>query len=425
MDWKTVTEHAFKLKNLADNEEIKSKLEGLSLYNCRLKQILDGEENSPESAAAVSKENELKNNTLAKIYDIQQQAKDAKTPEEEISKLIECFLYIDNYLSLYSEPELFFIRGYNKPQLCDSVELLNSKTKFNDIMQSMFFFQELNTKAHASLQSLCGFLKESRENIFDFIYKIDYALDRLDFLNRMFLDQQQPDKALEHLYCFILIINYTAQKLLIHRFAGVYPSNVNKKVLREALKQKEQALERIKDRIIKRASVIKQLKEKISGPMIQQTWFDQRCVEVFDEEAVVKREEPSRRNEEAAYVIINKDKINKCCEIAYWTAFLMANDKKTAEGEKNAEADEWFRLYLQTSANNKYEILYSLRKFILTNKAETARAFRTIKIKTDKKEKIYSLLNKTIPLWAAAVTAFAVSAFFIYLIIRGARKIVL
>ncbi len=424
MDWKTVTENILKLKNLADNEEIKSKLEGLSLYNCRLKQLLDGEENSQEASAALSKESELKNNTLTKIYDILQQSKNAQTPEEEFSKLIECFLYIDNYLSLYCEPELFFIRGYDKPQLCDSVELLNSKTKFEDIMQSMFFFQELNTKAHASLQSLCGFLKESKENIFDFIYKIDHALDRLDFFNQTVLGWTQPDKALEHLYCFILIINYTAQKLLIHRFAGVYPSNVNKKVLREALKHKERALERIKDQIIKRASVIKQLKEKISEPMIQQTWFDQRCAEVLDEEAVVKREQ-TRQKEEAAYVIINKDKINKCCEISYWTAFLMANDKKTAPEEKNAEADEWFRLYLQTAGNNKYEILYSLRKFILANKAETARAFSAIKIKADKKEKIYSVLNKTIPVRIAAAIVLALSAVFIYLIICGAKKIVL
>ncbi|MDR2425704.1 MAG: hypothetical protein LBD46_00735 [Endomicrobium sp.] len=422
MEWKTVAEHTLKLKNLANNEEIKSKLEGLSLYNCQLKQILDGEEAGTDITALVLKENELKNNTLAKIYELQKETEQAQTTEEEASKVIECFLYIDNYLSLYSEPELFFIKDYDKLQLCDSVELLNSKKKFGDIVQSMFFFQELNEKAHISIHTLCSFLRESVTNVSEFIIdKTDYVMDRLDILNRTVLEGKSPDIFLRQLYPFILIINFTAQKLMLHRFTSIYPSNVNKKVFQEALKQKEYALDRLKAKIIKRAAIIKQLKERINSPMNQEFWFDTRCIEIYDEGIVVKRKE-LYYEDGVDCVIITADRINKCCMTAYWTAFLAANDKKLAQDERNAEADEWLNLYLAESKNDKYAVVYSLHKFLIKNEISNSYSFNNIKIKPVKKSD--TAFQKVMPLWLVGVISVILAAVFILLIIYSTKSIV-
>jgi hypothetical protein len=425
MIWKTVIEHTLRLKNLADNEEIKSKLEGLSLYNCRLKQILDGEESGTDIEASVIKENELKDNTLEKIYNLQKETEQAQTTEEEAAKIIECFLYIDNYLSLYCEPELFFIENHGKLQLCNSVELLNSKKKFDDIIQSMFFFRELNTKAHISIPALCGFLRESKTNISEFITdKADYVMDKLDFLNRTVLEQTISDEFLKRLYPFILIVNFTAQKLMLHRLTDNYPSNINKKVFQEAMKQREYVLDRIKGKIIKRAAIIRQLKSRISEPINQEIWFDDRCVEIYDEEIIAKREEPENESEYAS-VILTADRIDKCCATSYWTAFLAANDKKLAAGERNTEADEWLSLYFSISKNSKYEILYSLRKFLIENETTTSLDFNNIKTKSEQKEKSgESVFDKVLPLWLVFVIAALIAATFCFFIISATKSIV-
>ncbi|MCL2144751.1 MAG: hypothetical protein FWH43_04580 [Endomicrobia bacterium] len=426
MDWNAVAEKISPLKNLANNEEIKDKLESLSLYNSSLRRLLDEPEGSAELQQAEVKESELKDNTLAKIYEIQKQVELAKTPEEEASKLIECFLYIDNYLSLYSEPEFFFIETQKKLLLCDSVELLNSKIKFDDIVQSMFFFQELNTKAHISVSVLCNFLRESKTNVSGFIDTIDYAIDKLDFLNRAVFEQKKSDEALKQLYPFILLINFTAQKLTLHRFTDNYPSNVNKKVFQQALKQREYALDRIKGKILKRAEIIKQLKEQIAEPMNQEVWFDSRCVEVYDEEIVAKREAPET-GDGAASVIITADKINRCCTVSYWIAFLMANTQKLNSGETNTEADQWLNLYLAVSKKDRYELKYSLRNFLAEKEIGTSHAFNNLKIKPVKanKESGPSVFDKVMPLWLVGTITACISAVFIYFIISAAKSITL
>ena len=426
MNWKEIAEKISPLEKLANNEEIKDKLESLSLYNSSLKQLLDGAEHAAELQPAVNKENELRDNTLSKIYELQKQAEQSKTAEEEASKLIECFFYIDNYLSLYSEPELFFIESHSSLHLCDTEELLNSKKKFEDIIQSMFFFQELNTKAHMSVASLCNFLRGSKTNVSEFIDTVDYVIYKLDFINRTVFEQKKDDAALTELYPFILLINFTAQKLMLHRFTSNYPSSADKKVFQHALKQKEYILDRIKGKILKRAEVIKQLKEKISERMDQGIWFDERCVEVYDEEIVLKREEPETKGG-AASIIVSTDKINKSCSTAYWVAFLMTKDKKLASKEKNTEADEWLKLYLSISKADKYEIMFSIRKLLIEKNAETSQAFNSIKIKIkpQKKEKGRSPFDKVMPLWLVCAIAAGFSAVFIYFIISSAKLIAL
>lgn len=424
MNWKLIADHVLKLKNLANNEEIKDKLESLSLYNCWLKQILDGTDAGPEIQTSINKENELRNNTLAKIYELQKETEQAKTPEEEASKVIECFLYIDNYLSLYSEPELFFVQSGSKLQLCDSGELLNSKKKFDDIIQSMFFFQELNTRAHISIQALCSFLRESKTNITEFIDSLDYVIDRLDFVNRAVLDERNIDESLTHLYPFILIVNFTAQKLMIHRFTGNYPDNVNKKTFQEILKQKEFVLDRIKGKIIKKAEAIKTLKDKITEPMNQEILFDARCVEIYDEAILAKREEPEEKDKTAS-LIVTTDKINRCCTVAYWISFLLSNYKAPAAGDRNVEADEWLSLYLAVSKNDNYEIRnYSLRNFLLKNKIETVSSFSNIKIKPVKKEKGRSSMTKVLPIWLVLLIAVILAAAFAFFITNGTKYLV-
>ncbi|MCL1971755.1 MAG: hypothetical protein FWG57_02050 [Endomicrobia bacterium] len=425
MNWKAIAEKISPLKELANNEEIKDKLESLSLYNSSLKQLLDGD-GAAELAPAVIKENELRDNTLAKIYELQKQAEQSKTAEEETAKLIECFFYIDNYLSLYSEPELFFIESRKSLHLCDAQELIDSKNKFENIIQSMFFFQELNTKAHMSVAALCNFLRGSKTNVSEFIDTVDYVIYKLDFINRTVFEQKKADDALTALYPFILLINFTAQKLMLHRFTSNYPSSADKKIFQQALKQKEYILDRIKGKIIKRAETIKQLKEKFSERMDQGIWFDERCVEVYDEELILKREEPEAEGE-AASIIVSTDKINKSCATAYWIAFLMTNDKKLAAKEKNTEADGWLKLYLSTSKEDKYEVMFSIRKLLIEKDAGTSQAFNSIKIKIkpQKKEKGRSPFDKVMPLWLVCAIAASFSAVFIYFIISGAKTIAL
>ena len=397
MEWKQIADDIIPKKDLANNEEIKRKLESLSLYNSALTQLSDNaENNSEEQSAVMEKEDEVRKNTLSKILELQEQAKQAQSEEEKTSKLIECFLYMDNYLSLYAEPELFFVRDRDQDSekviICDIKTLLNSQKKFEDIIQCVFFFQELNSESHSSLKLMCRILNGGNADIMNLMGDMDFMSKQLDELNRLVFEHDE-DSFHKQLYPFILLSNYTMQRIFLHNFAHNYPFIDKKSAFEKALKQKEPVLEKIKSEIYKYSETVKRLGETIFEPMYQEVQYNEKCIEIIDENIILKKILDENGNSSGLLNIIY-DKTSQCCAASFWIAFLIANTKRLKPGEKNMEANKWLGFYFEIVKENKYDIYMSLHKYLNENSIYNAYSFNIVTAKLEEERQSAQQINQ-------------------------------